>query len=297
MDFNGLPLLGLPSEATGGIVTSGSQEVPDGTSRRFCELVEVVFPDTSSDEAIARALQAGRAVTEEPEESAPDFSEAGNSTEGLPVVTYDEDTASRHTAQRLNSLRRDSVIPSTPRINSDPSFWEPHVSEDRQRLLLHLKEFGLCEYEVAGDGNCQFRSLSDQLYRSADYHAGVRKEIVRELRANPRLYKGYVSADYRKYCSGMAKDGTWGDHVTLQAAANTFGLQILLITSYEESFVLSIEPKNKKGDRVLYLSFWAEVHYNSVYPASDPPNRTADACEKKRKKVLGSQRLGNWLAK
>jgi len=143
MDFNGLPLLGLPSEATGGIVTSGSQEVPDGTSRRFCELVEVVFPDTSSDEAIARALQAGRAVTEEPEESAPDFSEAGNSTEGLPVVTYDEDTASRHTAQRLNSLRRDSVIPSTPRINSDPSFWEPHVSEDRQRLLLHLKEFGL----------------------------------------------------------------------------------------------------------------------------------------------------------
>uniref|UniRef100_A0A061SD52 Otu domain-containing protein n=3 Tax=Tetraselmis sp. GSL018 TaxID=582737 RepID=A0A061SD52_9CHLO len=163
--------------------------------------------------------------------------------------------------------------------------------------LVSASPAGLCEYEVAGDGNCQFRSLSDQLYRSADYHAGVRKEIVRELRANPRLYKGYVSADYRKYCSGMAKDGTWGDHVTLQAAANTFGLQILLITSYEESFVLSIEPKNKKGDRVLYLSFWAEVHYNSVYPASDPPNRTADACEKKRKKVLGSQRLGNWLAK
>ena len=36
---------------------------------------------------------------------------------------------------------------------------------DRQRLEVRLDRYGLVERIVKGDGNCQFRALSDQLYR------------------------------------------------------------------------------------------------------------------------------------
>eukprot|EP00192_Tetraselmis_astigmatica_P016686 CAMPEP_0117658172 /NCGR_PEP_ID=MMETSP0804-20121206/5723_1 /TAXON_ID=1074897 /ORGANISM="Tetraselmis astigmatica, Strain CCMP880" /LENGTH=90 /DNA_ID=CAMNT_0005464677 /DNA_START=296 /DNA_END=568 /DNA_ORIENTATION=+ len=86
----------------------------------------------------------------------------------------------------------------------------------------------------------------------------------------------------------------------MQAAANAFGLRILLITSYEESFVISIDPAvMPSGSRILYLSFWAEVHYNSIYPATDPPRHpadTPDAADTKPKKLLGSRRLGKFIS-
>ncbi len=157
----------------------------------------------------------------------------------------------------------------------------------------------LCEYEVRGDGNCQFRSLSDQLYRSPQHHVQVRRTIVKELRAHPQHYKPYVTEYYREYCNAQAKDGTWGDNITLQAAANVFGLRIICITSFEDMFVISIEPVQARGNRILYLSFWAEVHYNSIYPATDPPTHPPDSPDltDKATKILGSRRLGKHLSK
>ncbi|GIL49546.1 hypothetical protein Vafri_5896 [Volvox africanus] len=53
----------------------------------------------------------------------------------------------------------------------------------------------------------------------------------------------------------------------LQAAADHFGLRIMVVTSFFESPVIYIEPAATRSPRTLYLSFWAEVHYNSLYPA------------------------------
>lgn len=43
-------------------------------------------------------------------------------------------------------------------------------------------------------------------------------------------------------CSSMSKLGTWGDHVTLQAAADTFHVGINIITSFLENCVITISP-------------------------------------------------------
>jgi OTU domain-containing protein 5 len=37
-----------------------------------------------------------------------------------------------------------------------------------------IEERGLCIKEVAGDGNCMFRALSDQLYGTELYHSEVK---------------------------------------------------------------------------------------------------------------------------
>ncbi len=58
----------------------------------------------------------------------------------------------------------------------------------------------------------------------------------------------------------MQQFGTWGDHVTLQAVADTFGVRIAIMTSYQDSCVIEIQPQGQvQSQRVLYLSFWAEV--------------------------------------
>ena len=51
------------------------------------------------------------------------------------------------------------------------------------RLETRLDMYGLVERTVRGDGNCQFRALADQLYRSEDMHADVRRTVVHQLRA------------------------------------------------------------------------------------------------------------------
>lgn len=119
-------------------------------------------------------------------------------------------------ARRLSSL---ASIPHVPRINTFfPDFSE--ASQDHQRLLQRLNAYGLFEAKVSGDGNCQFRAVSDQLYGSPEHHKHVRKEVVKQLKQFRSVYEGYVPMKYRKYRKKMAKSGEWGDHVTLQAAAD-----------------------------------------------------------------------------
>ncbi|KAL3507036.1 hypothetical protein ACH5RR_032418 [Cinchona calisaya] len=169
--------------------------------------------------------------------------------------------------QRVSHL---SPIPHVPRINT----FFPESSDasmDHQRLLQRLNVYGLFEVKVSGDGNCQFRALSDQIYRSPEYHRHVRKEVVKQLKDYPGLYEGYVPMKYKHYYQKMAKTGEWGDHVTLQAAADKFAAKICLLTSFRDTCFIEIIPQYQAPTRELWLSFWSEVHYNSLYELRDAP--------------------------
>ncbi|KAF3323547.1 OTU domain-containing protein [Carex littledalei] len=168
-------------------------------------------------------------------------------------------------AKRLSSL---SSIPHVPRINTCiPNYND--ASFDHERLFQRLNAYGLQEKKVSGDGNCQFRALSDQLFRSPEYHKNVRKDVVRQLKEFRSLYEGYVPMKYKKYCKKMAKSGEWGDHVTLQAAADKFVAKVCLLTSFRDTCFVEIIPQSEAPQRELWLSFWSEVHYNSLYDAQE----------------------------
>ncbi|KAH1230375.1 OTU domain-containing protein [Glycine max] len=153
---------------------------------------------------------------------------------------------------------------------------------DHQRLLDRLQLYDLIECKVQGDGNCQFRSLSDQLYRSPDHHKFVREQIIQQLKYYPDLYAGYVPLAYSDYLRNMSKSGEWGDHVTLQAAADWYGVKIFVITSFKDTCYIEILPQIQKSERVIFLSFWAEVHYNSIYPEGDSELPSSHTKKKKK---------------
>ncbi|XP_038680580.1 OVARIAN TUMOR DOMAIN-containing deubiquitinating enzyme 9-like isoform X1 [Tripterygium wilfordii] len=210
--------------------------------------------------------------------------EASNSVDTLfdSLDIVDESALDGELGKRLNDM---VPVPHVPKINGELPSPDEEIS-DHQRLLDRLQLYDLVENKIQGDGNCQFRSLSDQLYHSSDHHRFVREVIVNQLKSHPDLYEGYVPMAYDDYLKKMSKTGEWGDHVTLQAAADWFGVKIFVITSFKDTCYIEILPSMLKSKRVILLSFWAEVHYNSIYPEGEMPLVE----EKKKKKwwMLGA---------
>jgi len=161
-------------------------------------------------------------------------------------------------------------VPHVPKINGEiPSVDE--ATMDHERLSDRLKLYELTEHKVKGDGNCQFRALSDQLYQTPDHHEFVREQIISQLKSNREAYDGYVPMAYDEYLDKVSRNGEWGDHVTLQAAADKYGVKIFVMTSFKDTCYIEIQPKVQKSNKVVLLSFWAEVHYNSIFPQNDAP--------------------------
>ncbi|KAK3014297.1 hypothetical protein RJ639_008815 [Escallonia herrerae] len=121
--------------------------------------------------------------------------------------------------KRLSHL---DSIPHTPRVNGEI----PDVNDatlDHERLSGRLETYGLTEMKIEGDGNCQ-------------------------LKRNRKLYEGYVPMNYKSYLKKMKRLGEWGDHVTLQAAADRVGFEakICLVTSFRDTYYIEIFPKDKE---------------------------------------------------
>ncbi|GLU11847.1 hypothetical protein SLE2022_285670 [Rubroshorea leprosula] len=177
-------------------------------------------------------------------------------------------------------------VPHVPRINGEiPSV--DVATSDHQRLLERLQLYNLVELKVQGDGNCQFRALSDQFYRTPEHHEFVRQQVVNQLKSCPEIYEGYVPMAYNDYLEKMSRSGEWGDHVTLQAAADSYGVKIFVITSFKDTCYIEILPNVPRSKRVIFLSFWAEVHYNSIYPFGDVP--TFGTKKKKRRQKFNKK--------
>ncbi|PKA47789.1 OTU domain-containing protein 5 [Apostasia shenzhenica] len=177
-------------------------------------------------------------------------------------LTDDFSSLDGEVGKRLNNI---VPISHVPKINGEIPSTDEAIS-DHERLLERLKLYDLVELKVQGDGNCQFRALSDQFYRAPEHHKFVRQEVVNQLQSHPEIYEGYVPMAYGDYLKRMSKSGEWGDHVTLQAAADSYGVKIFIVTSFRDTCYVEIMPINQKSKRVIFLSFWAEVHYNSIYP-------------------------------
>lgn len=222
------------------------------------------------------------------------------------------------------------VTKLVPRVNPVLPLSDSYVSEDRQRLLLRLDLYALQERVVKGDGNCQFRAIADQLWNDQERHPEVRQAAVAQLCQQPERYKDYVTTDYQQYVSSMSSVGEWGDHLTLQAAADAFNVRICVVSSFLENCIISIDsaqhqqeagqlqqqqeqqqaeqaPGRVYDERTLWLAFWAEVHYNSLCvkvpespsegsasedsSGSESSDPGGDSGSRSSKRLLGSKKL------
>ena len=152
-----------------------------------------------------------------------------------------------------------------PRLRGAVPQRDTRLLESRLRLLkLRL-------HRVAGDGNCQFRSLAVFLLGSAEKHGVVRSAVVAYLRAAPPRQFAILfasAAAFLAYCDDMAKPATWGDELTLAAAAEAFGVEVhVLHSACAESWHTVYSPSTPSAagkTKRAFLAFVAPVHYDAI---------------------------------
>ncbi|KIW64316.1 hypothetical protein PV04_09259 [Phialophora macrospora] len=107
-----------------------------------------------------------------------------------------------------------------------------------------LVKMGLHQRQIAGDGNCLFASLSDQLYGTPAKHPEIRASIIDHMRAFRPLFEHYVHIDdvqqrrtlrsttlssrqepedaFEEYLSRMSRLGSYGGEPELVAFCQVF---------------------------------------------------------------------------
>ena len=166
-----------------------------------------------------------------------------------PMRTYERSTVLKRVLESAELLHGDASRSTLSRCSSSGS---ESLGVERRRLRDRLWDFGLREHAVASDGNCQFRAVAHQLCGDDERHDAVRKRVVGQLALEPARYAEFCmvedaeDADFESFVRRMADDGEWGDAVTLQAAADVYGVVVCLVTSYEERGIFRIEPHARR---------------------------------------------------
>ena len=122
-------------------------------------------------------------------------------------------------------------------------------------------------YNPPGDGNGQFSALCFWLHR-LDIHPSpetVQEEVVKYLTNNPNDSEGmpfelFTATHWAEYLHSMAKNGTCGDQITLQAAADLYNIEIVVVSTLGPYATVVISPFSSIPTARVQLGHYAENH-------------------------------------
>ena len=87
-------------------------------------------------------------------------------------------------------------------------------------------------HDSGGNGDCFFKSVSHQLYKTADLHFEIRKAGIQHLNNHPEYFIESISDNnWQSYIQQMSTSGTWCDNIIIQAVSNAFNCVIHITES------------------------------------------------------------------
>ena len=134
-------------------------------------------------------------------------------------------------------------------------------------LSQRLAQIGLIPHDVGGSGDCFFKSVSHQLYGTADLHVEVRMAGITHLHNYPELYIESISDDtWENYIKQMSIPGTWCDHLIIQAVANAFNCVIHITESNANSLQATIITPvlQQEIQQTIFIEYINDLHYVST---------------------------------
>ena len=177
-----------------------------------------------------------------------------------------------------------SLTSHVEKLRQNKEKWREATLEHRNKYYIALENSSPPQsdfhgmniiFNPPGDGNCQFSALCHGLqklgvYRSADT---LRKEIVNYLYHNPNDLEGFplelfAGQPWDEYLFSMVNAGTYGDHVTLHAAATIFNINIYISSSLGPDGATLISSPDH-AFTTIYLGHYAEEnseHYVCLEP-------------------------------
>ncbi|KAI8799506.1 hypothetical protein BJ742DRAFT_845581, partial [Cladochytrium replicatum] len=137
---------------------------------------------------------------------------------------------------------------------------------------MSLKELGLKCKEIAGDGNCLFRSLADQVNGSDRTHFELRQNIVKYISENRHDYEPFITDEtFEKYCNRMKKDSVFGGNVELVAFARMQKMNVVVHQANTPMWIIQgADALSEEGCVHVYYHGTDEEHYSSVRNIDGP---------------------------
>lgn len=158
-----------------------------------------------------------------------------------------------------------------------------------------LENLGFIVVPIMGDGNCLFRSISDQVYGDERYHAIVREAAVQLMILRKPEFSAFISeADggFDAYVRRMMRQGVWGGDQEIQALTELYQRPIeVWIYSEEAGAKLGREVRPIGGVEPIRLAFITEGHYDSLHSSSWSQNLLRTPPGKYERRVLRKLRM------
>lgn len=128
--------------------------------------------------------------------------------------------------------------------------------------LFHVRE-------QASDGNCLFRSFSDQIYGTPEYHLLLRDRCSKYIASERNYFEQFIAEPFEEFLSRIQREGEWGDDVEIEALSEIFDCRVEIYASHNNSFMRTFhETCGAKWLHPVRLQYEGRAHYNSLSPAS-----------------------------
>ncbi|CAI5741146.1 unnamed protein product [Peronospora destructor] len=153
----------------------------------------------------------------------------------------------------------------------------PRFTHYRDSLLSTL---GLRIYDIEGDGNCLFRSVSHQIYGDDSHHSLVRAACMDYMESEKEYFEPYVvgnMAAFMRYLRHKRRDGVWGDDPELQAMCELYDrpAEVFAYDPVQGFRKLRCYHENSALSRCrppIRLSYYGGGHYDSLVGHNHPVN-------------------------
>ncbi|KAJ8531750.1 hypothetical protein ON010_g14212 [Phytophthora cinnamomi] len=167
--------------------------------------------------------------------------------------------------EHLQLRGRGSALEQRKMAVDAPNVTHRRVIQAQNPRFTHYRDslqttLGLRIYDIEGDGNCLFRSVSHQIYGDDSHHAIVRAACMDYMESEKEYFEPYVVGDmaaFMRYLRYKRRDGVWGDDPELQALCELYD---------RPAEVFAYDPV--QGFRKLRC-----FHENSTLSRSRPPIR------------------------
>ncbi|KAJ2227716.1 substrate-specific activator of APC-dependent proteolysis [Coemansia sp. RSA 485] len=148
--------------------------------------------------------------------------------------------------------------------------------DDVSALNRALRPNGLYCKDIAGDGNCLFRSLADQTDGTPDTHSKLRQAVCDYMERHVDEFAPFMdeTCSLPDYINNMRHLGTYGGNMELVAFARNFRVDIKVYQT-GSVFVISGAPSNMPNDQLrsmptVHVAYHSYEHYSSVRNIGGP---------------------------
>ena len=151
-----------------------------------------------------------------------------------------------------------------------------------EKFKKHLETLGYFIREVGGDGNCLFRSVSEQVEGNESNYKEYRERCVNYMKENKDTFAPFIEDDepIDDYIERMSKNSEWGGNLEIYALSMLLEANFYIYIYEHPMYIVKNFEKPKKN---IMLTYHDGQHYNSLRKLEEKNNEDKEREEKKKK--------------